>query len=124
MTNKGGVQRLEGKVPDEQFKELRTLLAEPDFRVLTGNHGGLIRQKSTSFGAEIPREDSTQRLQWLNPDGENSFPKSVAKVVDWLKHFEPTNGNPFAYAEFPQVCPSVGVRLLQPSVSANASPSR
>jgi hypothetical protein len=70
----------------------------------------------------MPGEDEAQRLQWLNADGENPFPDSVTKVVIWLKHFEPTDAKLFEYTEFPDVCPSGGLRLLQPSVAANLHP--
>ncbi len=125
--NSGQAQRLQGKIPQEQFQQLKTLLGSADFRALSGSHGGLILQESESFAAEIPmpggqRESGTQRLQWLNASGESSFPGSVAKVIDWLKHFEPPDGKLFVYAEYPDVCPSVRLRLLQPSVADNLHP--
>jgi hypothetical protein len=125
--NSGQAQRLQGKIPQEQFQQLKTLLGSADFRALSGSHGGLIFQESESFAAEIPmrgwqRESATQRLQWLNANGESPFPDSVAKVVDWLKHFEPTDGKLFVYAEYPDVCPSGRLRLLQPSVADNLHP--
>lgn len=117
----GQTQRLHGKMPKEEFRQLKMLLGAPDFRSLSGNHGGLIRQEAEGFRAEIPhRENGAQRLQWLNADGENLFPGSVAKVVKWLKQFEPTDGKSFEYAEYPDVCPSGGLRLLQPSEAANS----
>jgi hypothetical protein len=95
----------------------------------------LIRQDAESFAAEIPgaardHADGTRqwierdawRLQWLNADGESPFPVSVAKVVDWLQQFQPKDGKSFLYAEFPDVCPSSGLRLLQPTVAGNHGP--
>jgi hypothetical protein len=122
--NNGEPQRLQGKMPQKEFQQLKKLLASPEFRRLSGNHGGLIRRESESFAAEIPMpgEDRAQRLQWLDADGESPFPDSVTKVVIWLKQFEPTDGKLFEYAEYPDVCPSGGVRLLQPSVAANPHP--
>jgi hypothetical protein len=117
--------QFQGKVPRAQLEELRALLGSSEFRTLSGSHVGVIRMQSESFGAEIPkarREDGTQRLRWLNADGESPFPGAMAKVVDWLKHFEPKDGKPFEYAEYPDVCPSVGFRLLQPSVATNSRP--
>jgi hypothetical protein len=111
----------------EQFDRLRTLLSSPDFRVLSGDHGGLLRQHAERFGAEVVDRDAsgtvrTQRLEWLNPDGENPFPASVLKVVRWLKDFKPTNAQKFVYSEFPDVCPSGGLRLLQPNIASSHAP--
>ncbi len=131
----GQTQRLRGKMPKDQLQQLAQLLGAAKFRALSGDHGGLIRQDAEVFAAEIPgsmreRADGTRkwierdawRLQWLNADGESPFPASVAKVVEWLQHFEPKNGKSFVYAEFPDVCPVRGLRLLQPAVAENARP--
>ncbi len=118
----GETQRLRGKIPDKQFQQLKTLLASSEFRALSGGYGGLIRQRAESFGAEVSRKKGVQWLQWLNADGENPFPDSVARVINWLERFEPKNGEPFEYAEFPDVCPSRGFSLLQPSVAASEGP--
>jgi hypothetical protein len=113
---------VQGRIPEKQFQQLRTLLSDSDFRHVVGSHPGVIRQSAEAFGAEIIRDDGTQRLQWLNPDGENPFPSSVAKVVGWLKRFEPTDATPFEYVQFPDVCPTGGLRLLHPSVARNFHP--
>lgn len=125
----GQTQRLQGKIPSEQFQQLRKSLESAGFRSLSGTRGGLfILQESESFAAELPvpgpqrGEGKTQRLRWLSADGENPFPSSVATVVTWLKHFEPKDGKAFEYAEFEDVCPSVGLSLIQPSVAANKHP--
>jgi hypothetical protein len=115
----GPTQRLHGKIQDKQLQELRKLISDPHFRSLSGNHVGVIRQESESFGAEILRDSGAQRLQWINADGERPFPGSVSKIVDWLENFHPTGGQPFEFAEYPEVCPSGGLRLLQPAVAAN-----
>src|SRR6266480_5390874 len=116
-------QRLQGKMSKEQLEELKTLLISPEFRSLKGTHGGLVRQDAEIFGAEIPmpglqREDRSWRSQWQNGDGENPFPASMAKVVNWLQHFEPTNGKHFERTEFQDVCPSGGLRTLQPETAS------
>jgi hypothetical protein len=58
-------------------------------------------------------------LEWLNADDADPFPASVGKVVNWLQGFRPKDAIEFSYAEFPDVCPSGGVRLVQPSVADN-----
>jgi hypothetical protein len=123
----GKIQHLQGKMPNEQFQQLKTLLSTPDFRALSGDHGGLLRRRAETFGAEIAQPEtagtvSKQKLQWLNPDGYNPFPPSVSNVIDWLKNFKPTGGKKFVYSEFSDVCPSRGFRLLQPAVAANGAP--
>lgn len=123
----GQTQRLHGKIPPEQFRTLRSLLSA-EFWALAGDHVGLIRKDAEIFTAELPvpglqrGEDRTRRLRWLNADGENAFPSPLTKVVDWLKHFDPKNGELFDYAEQPDVCPSAQLRLLQPPVAENSQP--
>lgn len=136
----GRTQRLHGKMAKEESGQLFKLLESAEFRDLSGTHEGLIRQEAERFAAEIPLGDGSRadgntdgtndgikdrleheawRLQWLNGDGENPFPASVAKVVDWLQRFQPTDGKSFDSAEYPDVCPSGGLRFLQPSLAEN-----
>jgi hypothetical protein len=110
----------EGKMQEEQFKQLQDLLSASEFRALSGSHGGVIRSEAESFSAEISRgPDKAQRVQLLNADGGNPFPGAVKKIVDWLEHFQIRNANSLDDAEAADVCPSVGLRLLQPSVATN-----
>jgi hypothetical protein len=39
-----------------------------------------------------------------------------------VKHFEPQDAQTYDYAEYPDVCPSGGLRLIQPSVARNGRP--
>ena len=135
LSAKGHSQRLHGKMTASQFRELTTLLEAADFRSLSGDHGGMLRQQAERFAAEIPLrgrlrldedpnplEPEAWRLQWLNPDGESPFPPSVSKLVDWLRRFQPNDARPFEYTEYPDVCPSERLRFLQPSVAGNLHP--
>lgn len=115
-------QHLQGKMPNDKLQELKILLSSPDFRSLSGDHGGLLRQKAETFAAEIMQPSvagvvRTQHLQWLNPDDNNPFPEPLSEVISWLKDFKPQGGKQFVYSEFSDVCPSRGFRLLQPSVA-------
>jgi hypothetical protein len=119
----------------DQFQELKSLLSSKEFRSQTGTLGGLIRQDSESFRAEMPiqlsrlkkRADGTYiapipepwRLEWLNADDAAPFPDSISKVVNWLQSFEPKDSKEFSYAEFLDACPSLGFRRVQPTVAAN-----
>jgi hypothetical protein len=132
LLNDSNVKRLHGTVPKEEFHQLVKLLSAPDFRSLSNDEAGLIRQESQSFAIEMPLSDhlllqfdsalqwyEAWRLQWLNPNGERPFPAPVSKVVDWLQHFQPIDGESFEYAESSDVCPAQGFRLLDPSVAEN-----
>jgi hypothetical protein len=55
-------------------------------------------------------------------DDEKPFPLPITKVVTWLKHFDPAGSTEFESADFPDVCPSGGLHLLQPSVAGNLKP--
>jgi hypothetical protein len=131
----GQTQSVHGKMPKEELRQLTNLLEAAELRKLSGYHGGLIRQESESFAAEIPLRDGwhedgdgnwieheTWHLQWLNPDGGNPFPASVSKIVDWLIRFQPKDGKSFDYADYPDVCPTGGLRLLQPAIAENSHP--
>jgi hypothetical protein len=120
LLSNGAMIGFQGRMSDEQFKQLQGWLAAPDFRPVPGKEGGLIRRESESLTAEIPNsEKGAQRIQWLNADGQSPFLGSVAKVVDWLKGFPPKNARLLQEAEFGDVCPSGGVRFVQPPVAIN-----
>jgi hypothetical protein len=127
LLNTGLTERLHGKMPQEQLQQLKSLLESAAFRILSGSHGGLVRQNSESFGAEVlsqPQgENRTQRLHWLNVDGESPFPRPVTRIVNWLTRFDPKDAKAFEYADYPDVCPSLGgLHLLSPSVAENVHP--
>jgi len=123
MTLNGKLQHLQGEMPDEQFERLRNVLSATDFRSLSGSHGGMLLQRAETFRAEVDQSYAagagSQRLQWLNPDGANPFPQPVSRVVAWLKSFKPAGATSFVESEFSNVCPTFGVRLLEPAVAAN-----
>ena len=131
--------RLKGKMADDQLLRLKKMLAAPAFRSLPSNAAGMIRDHSENFRAEVSRVeqsegDQTQlhlrslpppprRLHWLNADDESPFPAPIAQLVDWMENFRVKNAKPFDDREFRgDVCPSVGLSLVQPSVAASRRP--
>jgi len=132
----GQTQRLHGKMPKEELRQLTSLLEAADFRNLSGSGSGLVRREAETFAAEIAMhgrwhddghgtkwlEPESWHLRWLNGDGEAPFPTPVVKVVDWMKRFEPRNAKRFENTELPDVCPSIGLSLVQPSISENLRP--
>ena len=133
-TGLGPTERRHGTMPKEEFNQLSELLRAPEFRNLSGYHGGIVRQEAQTFGVEIPLRDRAQvdrsqqwpetawHLQWMNGDGRNPFPASISRVVDWIRRFQPKDGKTFEYTDYPDVCPNGGLRLLQPFVAENSHP--
>ncbi len=131
--------RLKGKMDDDQLLRLKKMLAGSALRSLPPNNPGMIRDHAENFTAEIsriefppafklestpsgrPRSDPgpPRRLQWLNGDDGAPFPPPIAKLVDWMENFKPKNAKLFDYSEFSDVCPSVGLSFVQPSMAAN-----
>jgi len=132
----GQTHRLHGNMSKEELRQLNNLVEAADFRNLSGNGGGLVRQEAQIFAAEIPSggrwhddghgtkwfEPENWRLRWLDADGKTPFPSPVAKVIEWLKQFDPKNATQFEKTEFPDVCPSGRLTLIQPSISENLRP--
>jgi len=133
----------EGKMSQGQLLTLKRLLTTPAFRSLSGNDAGIIRNHAESFVAEISRVEiratfqlegenasvrprslpgPPRRLQWLNADDEHPFPRPLAKIVDWMTNFQPKHAKPLDYSEFTRVCPSVGLKFVQPSIASNGHP--
>jgi hypothetical protein len=116
-------ERIQGAMSEQQLQQLKTLLDSSELRSLSGSHSGIIRQSAQTFGAEIPISDKqvsdgVLHLQWVDGDGKSPFPPPVNKIVVWLHHFEPVNAKPLANLEVQDVCPSVGLERLQPSVAS------
>ena len=118
----GEAVRREGKMSKEQLQKLVKLVQAEDFRELPNDHSGLIRQESETFTAEIATGHESHWVHWLNPDSAKPFPDAIAKVVDWMKHFEPADGESFTRAEYPDVCPPEALRRIQPSMAQNGKP--
>jgi hypothetical protein len=130
-TDNGQILRAQGKLPEEQFEQLKKSLDSKGFQKLSQSYGGgIILQEAEIFAAELPgpvefdgtdyaMKDHTRRVRWLNADGGNPFPAAIVTIVDWLKHFAPKDGKAFEEAEFQDVCPSAGLSLVEPSVAAN-----
>lgn len=138
-----GPRGSQGKMGKDQLQKLKALLSAPAFRSVSGNHAGMIRDYAETFMAELSPvefpaafqpEGTTPSgplggkavvprwVQWLNPDGESPFPAPMAKVIDWMKIFEPKDAKPLEHPDRSNVCPSVGFSLIQPSVATNQRP--
>jgi hypothetical protein len=119
----GRTQRVQGVIVPEELGQIEAMLKSPGFRALAGQRGGgIVRSGSERFIAEVPREDSVQRLLWMNPDRKEPFPEAAAEVIDWLQHFEPRHAESLVDTEFPDVCPQLGPGV-RPIFAANLKPA-
>jgi hypothetical protein len=117
LSDIGQTQVLQGTLTPGQLKQLQELLDAPDFRALAGSHGGVVRRGSESFMAEVPREEGVQRVLWMIPDRKSGFPQPAARMVEWLRDFQPNGAETLINTEFPDVCPRVGLAPVQPTVA-------
>ena len=96
--------RLHGKLSEEEFGNLNTVLSDSEFSSLFNAYLGFVSPPAETFEAEILRGHQTQRFQWRTAHGEHPFPNAVVKVIKWLKNLDPKNK--VADAEDLGICPS------------------
>jgi len=117
----GRTQRVQGVIVPEELGQIEAMLKSPGFRALAGQRGGVVREGSETFIAEVPREVGVQRVLWMNPDREEPFPKPAAEVIDWLQSFEPTHAETLLETEFSNICPQLGPGV-RPVLADNLAP--
>jgi hypothetical protein len=138
-----GTVHLKGKLTDDQLLRLKKMLTARELRSMSPNDAGMIRDHAENFRAEIWRVEMPpafklldtptghprtppgppQRMHWLNADDASPFPAPIAKLIDWMQDFRPKNAERFDDSGFREdVCPSVGLSLVQPSVATNQRP--
>ncbi|HTT23504.1 MAG TPA: hypothetical protein VMG82_31540 [Candidatus Sulfotelmatobacter sp.] len=130
---------LKGKMADNPLLHLKKLLAAHAFRSIPANHAGMIRDHAENFRAEVWRVEMPpafrlldvptghprtppgppRRMHWLNADDESPFPAPIARLIEWMENFKPKNAKPSDNTDFSDVCPSVGLSYVQPSVASS-----
>jgi len=117
---------LQGTLPPNKLRKLEKLLQDPEFRGLAGSSGSILRKGAETFVAEVPRENSVQRVVMSDADRENPFPRSVDQIVRWLQRFK-AEGAEQLDVSAQDICPSGALQpvtpataLLQPISSSRA----
>lgn len=133
---------LKGKMGDYQLLRLKRTLAGLERRPLLPSRADIIRDHAERFAAEISRIEfppkfklldapasrpatppgSPHRVQWLNPDNQNPFPAPIANLIDWMRGFQSKDADLADNSASFQVCPSVGLSYVQPSIATNTQP--
>lgn len=133
---------LKGKMGQSELLRLKKTLAGLETRPLLPKSADIIRDHAERFAAEISRIEfpskfklldapiarpatppgSPHRVQWLNPDNQNPFPAPIAKLVDWMRGIQNSNGELQGRLAMDNICPSVGLSYVQPSIATNVHP--
>jgi hypothetical protein len=78
----GRTENLRGTLSEEQVSQVARLFKKVDF---DSKGGGIVRQGSETFVAEIVRGGQTARFIWLDPDHQRPFQDAAASVIRWLR---------------------------------------
>jgi len=117
LTTKGETELLQGTLPPSELGKLEKLLGDSEFRRLSGSPASLLRKGAETLVAEVPREESIQRIIMSDIDGESPLPRSAGKIVRWLQRFKPEGTQPLE-GSTQDICPSGALRPLQPATAA------
>ncbi len=116
----GATRTLGGTLTQDESAAFTQLMKKLDFE---NGGGGVIRNGSESFVAEIVRGNETKRYLWVDPDHQRPFPDSAVSIIDWLQGFTPQGASPVTVPELSTdpICPRASFRPLQPVNTHRAS---
>src|SRR5437016_5160790 len=109
----GRTENLRGTLSEEQVSQVASLLKNVGF---DSKGGGIVRQGSETFVAEIARGGQTARFIWVDPDHHRPFPDAAESVIRWLQEFKAQGATALTAPESStmQICPRMSDRPVQP----------
>jgi hypothetical protein len=107
---------LHGALPSNELKKLQTLLQDPEFRNLPKSSGSILLRGAETFVAEVPRASGAQRVVVSDTDGENPFPPSAQRVINWLQRFKAEGAVPLDVSAL-DICPSGALQPVKPDTA-------
>jgi hypothetical protein len=107
---------LQGTLPPKELKKLEMMLHDPEFRTLPKSGGGILLKGAETFVAEVPRVGEVQRVVTSDADGENPFPPSAQRVINWLQRFKAEGAEPLDVSA-PDICPSGALQPVKPNTA-------
>jgi len=109
----GRTENLRGTLSEEQVSQVASLLKKVGF---DSKGGGIVRQGSETFVAEIVRGGQTARFIWVDPDHHRPFPDAAESVIRWLQEFKAQGATALTAPESStmQICPRMSDRPVQP----------
>jgi hypothetical protein len=116
----GRTESLRGTLSEEQVSQVASLLKKVDF---DSKGGGIVRQGSETFVAEIVRGGQTARFIWVDPDHHRPFPDAAESVIRWLQKFKAQGATALTAPESStmQICPRMSDRPVQPAGERRAN---
>lgn len=116
---RGGPENLGGTLSQDRVNHLARLLKKVDF---DSKGGGIVRQGSETFVAEVVRGGQTTRYIWVDPDHHRPFPDSAASVIGWLQGFRAQGASALTAPEVStmQICPRMSDNPMQPVAAGRA----
>jgi hypothetical protein len=107
---------LQGTLSAGELEQLEKLLADPEFLKLAASAPNILRSGAETFVAEVPRDDYVQRVVMSDADGENPFPRSANRIVNWLQHFKAEGAKPLDVSA-EDICPRGSLQPVKPSTA-------
>jgi hypothetical protein len=107
---------LQGTLPPKELKKLEMMLHDPEFRTLPKSGGGILLKGAETFVAEVPRASGAQRVVVSDTDGENPFPPSAQRIVNWLQRFKAEGAEPLDVSAL-DICPSGALQPVKPNTA-------
>ncbi len=107
---------LQGTLSSGELGKLEKFLEDPEFVKLSSSTPSLLRKGAETFVAEVPRESRVQRVVISNADGENPFPRSTSRFVNWLQHFKAEGAEPLDVSA-DDICPSGTFQPVNPAAA-------
>jgi hypothetical protein len=116
----GATKNLGGTLTQDQLGAVTRLMKKLDFE---SSGGGVIRNGSESFVAEIVRGNERMRYLWVDPDHQRPFPDSAVSIINWLQDFKPQGADALVVPELgtDSICPIISDKPVQPVAQDGAS---
>jgi hypothetical protein len=119
--NEQGAETLQGTLSENEVGSLGTMLRRIDSE---NSPGGIIRQGSESFIAEVSHGRRTVRFLWVDPDHTRPFPDSAVNLVSWLQDFQALGSSPLSLKELGEepICPTAAKNPFRPLITKFQGP--
>jgi hypothetical protein len=112
---------LQGTLAVRDLENLKKFVGDPNLLKLTVVPPSIVRKGGETFVAEIANGSRTRRIVVSDADGENPFPDSAEKIVDWLEGFKAEGARPLDVST-EDICPTGTMQPIAPD-AARLEPS-